>query len=66
MAIYTFQTMKRQQINFLVDDEIMKALDDIRSMRRPVPSISEAIRLAILSDRDALKRKVDAQTKGGK
>lgn len=65
MAICTFQTMKRQQINFLVDDEIMQALDDIRAMRRPVPTVSEAIRVAILNERDSLKKKTDGQ-KGGK
>lgn len=47
---------ERNQINFAVDDEIREALDDIRAMRRPVPSVSQAIRQAILNERTTLKR----------
>lgn len=53
--------MKRQQINLLIDDETKQALDDIRSMRRPVPTLSEAVRQAILNERDALKRKIEKE-----
>ena len=63
---YTFQNMKkdkRQQINLLIDDEIEQAIDDIRSMRRPIPTVSEAVRQAILNERDALRRKTQAQEK---
>ena len=49
---------ERNQINFAVDDELRAALDDIRAMRRPVPTLSEAIRQAIFNERDALKRKL--------
>jgi hypothetical protein len=62
MLIYTFQIMqkpKRQQINLLVDDEVLQAIDDIRAMRRPVPTVSEAVRAAILAERDALRRKTE-------
>lgn len=53
--------MKRQQINLLVDDETKQAIDEIRSMRRPVPTISEAVRQAILNERDTLKRKTERE-----
>lgn len=49
---------ERNQINFAVDAEIREALDDIRAMRRPVPSISQAIRQAILNERTTLKRQL--------
>lgn len=49
------------QINVIIDDEIKQAIDDIRAWTRPVPTISEAIREAIIEKRDALKRKTEAQ-----
>ena len=49
---------ERNQINFAVDAELRAALDDIRAMRRPVPTLSEAIRQAIFNERDMLKRKL--------
>lgn len=52
---------KRQQINFVADDEIRGALDEIRILCRPSPTVSETIRQAILDYRDALRRKVAAQ-----
>ena len=57
---------KRDQINFTVDAEVREALDDIRAMRRPVPSLSEAIRQAILNERDSLRRRIAAQETRGK
>ena len=51
----------RDQVNFTVDPEVRAALDDIRAMRRPVPSLSEAIRQAILNERDMLKRRITSQ-----
>jgi hypothetical protein len=48
---------KRNQINFACDDALREALDDIRSLTRPVPSLSEAIRDAIFEKRDRLRRK---------
>ena len=66
LLIYTFQNMqksKRQQINLLVDDEVLQAIDDIRAMRRPVPTVSEAVRAAILAERDALRRKIERERK---
>ena len=51
----------RNQVNLVVDDEIREAIDEIRAMRRPVPTISEAIRQAILNERDSLKSKIAAQ-----
>ncbi len=48
----------REQINFIADQEVREALDEIRALRRPVPSISQAIRDAILNERDTLRRQV--------
>ena len=48
----------REQINFIADQEVREALDEIRAFRRPVPSISQAIRDAILNERDTLRRQV--------
>ena len=50
---------QREQINFIADQDVRDALDEIRALRRPVPSISQAIRDAILNERDALKRQIE-------
>ena len=55
---------KRKQINARVSDDVLEALDDIRAMLRPIPSMSEMLRIAILNERDRLRRKTDAQKKG--
>lgn len=39
-----------------VDDEFVSALDELRSLLRPVPTKSDAIRIAVL-DRLAAERK---------
>lgn len=46
---------KRNQINFACDDELRDAIDDIRALIRPVPSLSETIRQSIFERRDRLK-----------
>ena len=56
----------RKQINVRLDSETIAAIEDLRSLMRPIPSMSEIIRIAILSERDRVKRKVDAQAKGEK
>lgn len=53
--------MKRPQLNIRMDDEFYAAIDDIRSLTRPVPSISDAVRTAVFEWRDTLKRKTEAQ-----
>jgi hypothetical protein len=55
------KTDRSLQINVVIDAEIKQAIDDIRAMRRPVPTISQAIRQAILNERDSLKSKIAAQ-----
>ena len=55
------KTDRSLQINVVIDAEIKEAIDDIRAMRRPVPTISQAIRQAILNERDSLKAKIAAQ-----
>ncbi len=52
------KTDRTLQINVVIDAEIKQAIEDIRSMRRPIPSISDAIRQAILTERDSLRRKL--------
>ena len=39
-----------------VDDEFKEAVDDLRTLIRPVPSKSEAVRRAVLEMRDRLSR----------
>jgi hypothetical protein len=51
----------RKQINFRTDDEVLQAIEDIRKMVSPIPSISEVMRLAVLDYRDKIARKVEAQ-----
>lgn len=48
------------QINVIIDPEIKEAIEDIRGMTRPIPTMSEVIRMAILEKRDVLKRKIEA------
>ncbi len=50
---------KRQQINVRLDAETIAAIDDIRAMTRPIPTMSEVIRAAILHERDALRRRTE-------
>lgn len=50
----------RKQINVRLDAETLEAIDDLRSMMRPIPSMSEVIRMAILNERDRAKRKGEA------
>lgn len=56
---------QRRQINVRLDDDVLAAIEDIRAMSRPIPSMSEVIRVAILKERDALKRKIEAQERRG-
>jgi hypothetical protein len=51
----------RKQINFRTDDEVLRAIEDIRKMVSPIPSVSEVLRQAVLDYRDKIVRKVDAQ-----
>jgi hypothetical protein len=51
----------RKQINFRTDEEVEQAIEDIRKMVSPIPTVSEVLRLAVLDYRDKIARKVDAQ-----
>jgi hypothetical protein len=51
----------RRQVNFRTDDDVLQAIEDIRKMVSPIPSISEVLRLAVLDYRDKIVRKVEAQ-----
>lgn len=53
------------QINIRVDDDVLAAVEDIRSMSRPIPSVSKVWRDAILNERDRMRRKVEVQRKAG-
>ena len=55
----------RPQINIRVGDDVLAAIDDIRSMMRPIPTVADVIRMSILNYRDALKRKIEAQERRG-
>jgi hypothetical protein len=51
----------RKQINVRLDEEVLTAIEDIRSVMRPIPTVSEVIRIAILNERDRLKKKAGAK-----
>ena len=51
---------QRKQINVRLDDDGLVAIEDIRLMMRPIPTVSKVVRIAILNERDRLKRKVKA------
>jgi hypothetical protein len=50
--------MDRKQINVRVDAEVIAAIDDIRAMSRPIPSLSEVVRVAILERRERVRKQV--------
>lgn len=52
---------KQKQLNIRVDDEFMSAMDDIRSSRRPIPSIADVIRDLVIEKRDAMRRKAEKE-----
>jgi hypothetical protein len=51
----------RKQINFRADDELEEAIEEIRRLTSPIPSVSNAIRQAVLNERDRLRRKSDGK-----
>jgi rRNA-processing protein FCF1 len=53
----------RTQINFIADQDVRDALDEIRTLRRPVPSISQAIRDAILNELETLRRQSERKAR---
>lgn len=48
-------------MNFRADDDVLQAIEDIRKMVSPIPSVGEVMRLAVLEYRDRIARKVEAQ-----
>ena len=48
---------KRPQLNIRTTDEFSAAIDEIRRMTAPIPSVTEAIFLAVLDYRDKLKKR---------
>lgn len=46
------------QINVVLTPEARAALDEIRASMRPIPSISEAVRMALVEKAEALQRKL--------
>lgn len=63
LAVFKFYTMKkdRDQINFVVDADVRLAIDEIRAMSRPIPTISQVLRDAVLEKRDRLRKKIADQ-----
>lgn len=55
---------ERIQINIRVDQDLLDAIDDIRRMKRPVPSKTDVIRAAVLEYRDRLRTKMERQDAG--
>lgn len=54
--------MSRKQINVRLDDDVLVAIEDIRSVMRPIPSQSDVIRQAILQMRDRVAKKAARQS----
>ena len=48
---------ERDQINIRVDPEFRRAIEDIRRMGETIPTVTAAIRDAVLRHRDVLARK---------
>ena len=38
---------ERKQINIRVDDELLKTIEELRAMHRPIPTVSDLIREAV-------------------
>lgn len=57
MALH--KTDKRQQINIRVDADFLRAVDEIRRMTAPIPSVTEAIKNAVFAHRDHLRRRTE-------
>ena len=47
----------RAQLNIRIDPEIERAIEDIRRMSESIPTVTGAVREAILRHRDFLARK---------
>lgn len=54
---------KREQINIRLDAELRAAIEDMRAMVRPIPTITDIVREAIIERRDRIKRKRDAEAR---
>jgi hypothetical protein len=54
---------QRKQINARVDADVLAAIEDIRAMSRPIPSLSEVVRVAILERRDRVRRQLEKEGK---
>lgn len=54
---------KRKQINVRLEEDVLTAIEDIRLLSRPIPTVSDVIRAAVLDQRDRIKRKIEAQEK---
>jgi hypothetical protein len=52
---------KRKQINFRAEPDLVDAIEDIRIAYRPVLTVSEAIRIAILDKREQLASRQKAE-----
>jgi hypothetical protein len=52
---------QRKQINVRVDADVLAAVEDIRAMSRPIPSVSEVVRVAILERRDRVRKQLEKE-----
>jgi hypothetical protein len=59
--LYTVAMDKRKQINFRAEPDLVDAIEDIRIAYRPVLTVSEAIRIAILDKREQLASRQKAE-----
>jgi Arc/MetJ-type ribon-helix-helix transcriptional regulator len=54
----------RKQINVRLDADTLAAIDDIRAMSRPFPSVSEVVRVAILERRERVRKQLEKEGRG--
>jgi Arc/MetJ-type ribon-helix-helix transcriptional regulator len=52
---------QRKQINVRVDADVLAAIEDIRAMSRPIPSVSDVVRVAILERRERVRRQLERE-----
>jgi transcription initiation factor TFIIIB Brf1 subunit/transcription initiation factor TFIIB len=53
----------RRQINFRAEDEVFQALEEIRKMISPIPTVSDVLRDAVLDYRDKVAKQLKHQSK---
>lgn len=54
---------KRKQINIRLDDDLVAAIEDLRALVRPIPTVTAIIREALIEKRDRVRRRAESEAK---